>query len=1325
YLLDPVAYRAVRTWEERELLGVDPADVDLTVPADELGLDHTGRRRLLERLGSPLPVEDFPARTTLAALAVRTAAAEPAEATTPAPAGDDLLRRAEGYLVRLLAEESRLPVERIRTRAPLQEYGIESVLIARLNQRLEDAFGGLSSTLFFEYQTIAEVAGYLTRERPERVAALTGAPLATVAREPAPAERPAPAGPVRGTGDIAVIGMAGRYPMAADNDEFWQNLLAGRDCIVEVPADRWDHARYLSDDPEEPGTTYARWGGFIDDVDKFDARFFQIAPKEAEGMDPQQRLFLESAWAALEDAGYTPARVRETARRRGTKDAGVFAGVTYGEYQLLVDLPAAGYWAVPNRVSYHLGFNGPSLAVDTACSASMTAVHLAVESLRRGECGYAIAGGVNVSIHPGKFVLLGYGRWASSDGRCRAFGAGGDGYVPGEGVVSLVLKPLADAEADGDRVYAVIRGSSVNHGARTNGFTVPNPNAQADLVHEALVQAGVDARAVSYVEAHGTGTSLGDPIEVTALTNAYRRFTPEHGYCAIGSAKASIGHLEAAAGAAGIVKTVLQLRHETIAPSPHADPPNPNIDFARSPFVVAAKSVPWPHVPGGSPRIAAVSSFGAGGANGHVVLQEYPPAPPVAPAGGPRLVLLSARRPERLAEQARNLLAFLRGPAGAAVTLEDVAWTLMRGREPFEHRLAVVAGSVEELAGQLAGHLAGARVPGAAHGHVPAYSDRADGTAPSDVDHLRRLYAGGQWLRLAELWTQGWAIDWPALAGQPAGRIVSLPTYPFARDRHWVVPAEYRRTALPAADEPAPEPEGTPALAGAPEPDDFRASVLRTVTEVFAELTKVSPDELDPDADFMDFGFDSVTSVRMLNRLMKIYDVQLAGSLIVEYTTIGSLTDHLVGEGLLVGAGGEGALPEVLTAPAREVEPLVLDAPLPVESVFLTGVTGVLGGRLLYDLLAGTTATVSCLVRADDEDEAMRRIARLLAVYDREGALTGELHKRVTPLLGDVTREHLGLDPAHYEAVAARTDLTIHAAARTVLVTFYDALAPINVEGTRRMIDFALRTPHKHLAYVSSFSALGDWLLENNRPFTEHDLELGQEYDHLPYQQTKYHAEKLIRAATDEGLVWNIFRPGNIMGDARTGRYPFAEVTVKGAYYDIFKTVAETGIAAMTPNHWDITPVDYVAAGLLHLAMRRGTYRETYHLTNPDIQSLYDVFTYVRAYGYPMRPVTIEEYHRLAVQRLFRTPGSDEPYDSQTVEMIKYGIETWGPEHYARSSPPDSAFTRALLEPAGIVCPPIDVLVKRYLEHCVEVGFLRPPTGAAEGVDGAQAVDAR
>ncbi|WP_279571451.1 beta-ketoacyl synthase N-terminal-like domain-containing protein [Streptomyces sp. 8K308] len=1349
-------------------LGVAAEDLDDQLPSDDLGFDDAARVRLTtalgRRLGVDLPPTALSFRTSLAELTGGIVAGEwpattdpitetrapqsaaPAAPTAAAPAEPepDLVRRGERFLADVLATEARLPADRVNPRAPLQDYGIESVLVVRLTQRLEETFGPLPSTLFFEYQSLTALAGYLATEHPATLAEATGAtpaasathgavdaPAVVAPRAPAPvpaprAVEPAPRPPAGG--DIAVIGMSGRYPMAADDDAFWANLLAGRDCVTEVPPERWDHGVYLDDDPETPGRTYARWGGFIDDVDAFDARFFQIAPKDADQMDPQQRLFLQTSWAALEDAGYSPSRVRASARRRGTKDAAVFVGVTYGEYQAFVGIPIAGYWAVANRVSYHLGFNGPSMAVDTACSSSLTALHLACESLRRGECGYAIAGGVNVTIHPGKYLLLGAGRWASTDGRCRTFGAGGDGYVPGEGVVALVLKPLADARADGDRVLGVIRGTAVNQDGRTNGFTVPNPNAQAELIHEALVDAGVDAREVGYVEAHGTGTALGDPIEIAALTKAYRRFTDDLGYCAIGSVKSAIGHLEAAAGVAGVAKTLLQLRHETIAPTLHSEPPNPGIDFVNSPFTVARESRPWPPGTAAAPRLAAVSSFGAGGSNAHVVIAEHlddrAESAPHAPGAAPLLLPLSARAADRLTEQARRLRDFLASEAGLATPLHDVSWTLRVGREPFEHRLALVAATHEEAVEALDAHLAGRTVAAIALGEVPAHQERG-GTLDADRAYLRALAEQGHAARLGELWTQGWRVDFEELAGDARGRVVSLPTYPFARDRHWIDPADFGQGGPRPAPAPVPRPVAAhtaapePVAASATAPDaevDLRTELTARVREIFADLTRKPVEELDGDADFLHFGFDSVVVVRMLNRLMKAYGVRIPASSIEDNTTIDSFVRYVLDGGYITrGQGDErdadrDEVARVLAAPALQPPVLTREEPFPVESVFITGVTGVLGGRLLYDLLSDTGARVTCLVRGDDQARAAARVRGFLDVYDEEGLLTEAFERRVEIVLGDVGKERMGLTEETWERLAGDVDVTIHAAARTTLVTFYDALAPVNVDGTRRAIDFALRTRHKYLVYVSSFSAMGDWQLGDNRPFTERDLELGQGYDHLPYQETKYHSEKLIRAATEQGLVWNIFRPGNIMGDSRTGRYPFQDVTVRGVYYDMFKTAVETGWWMRAATHWDISPVDYVSAGLLHLALRRPSYRETYHLTNPDVHDLIDVYAEVDAYGYEIRPMSVAEYHRHGTEGLFRARGSDEPYESQMLEMIKYGVEIWGPQHYDRGTYADCAYTSGVLREAGIVCPPNRELVPRYLEHCVKIGYLPAPT---------------
>ena len=329
-------------------------------------------------------------------------------------------------------------------------------------------------------------------------------------------------------------------------------------------------------------------------------------------MDPQERLFLEVAWHALEDAGWTRRDLARARRAEFSANVGVFAGVTSNPYALLGH-PGGGHaaptslpWSLANRVSYLFNFNGPSLPVDTACSSSLTAIHLAVQAIRRGECQQAIAGGVNLYLHPSKFSHLSLMQMLSRDGRCRAFGAGADGFVPGEGCGVVLLKPLALALADGDRIHGVIRATAVNHGGRTNGYTVPSPAAQAELVGRALREGGVEPATVSCVEAHGTGTALGDPVEVEGLTRAFTGGRPATPWCALGSVKTNIGHLESAAGIAGLTKVLLQFRHRELAPSLHATPPNPRIDFAATPFRVPHQAEPWVSA---GPRRAPTQAF--------------------------------------------------------------------------------------------------------------------------------------------------------------------------------------------------------------------------------------------------------------------------------------------------------------------------------------------------------------------------------------------------------------------------------------------------------------------------------------------------------------------------------------------------------------------------------------------------------------------------------------------------------------------------------------------------------------------------------------------
>lgn len=758
-------------------------------------------------------------------------------ATTPAAGDGVLAERAENYLRQQFSDVLKLPAHRIDARAPLENYGIDSVVAMKLTAVLEQRFGSLSKTLFFEYQTIASLAGYLLNAFPQAMRQELGQDPSPPVPVAAAATGPAPAGVLRAKNryvgasapavrQVAIVGLSGRYPQAANLDEFWNNLKSGRDCITEVPSERWDHARYFDPDKNKPGKTYAKWGGFLSDVDKFDPLFFNISPKEAEVIDPQERLFLETAWETIEDAGYS----RESL---AGKRVGVFVGAMWGHYELFGPAAlAAGHAAIPtsshasiaNRVSYFFDFRGPSIALDTMCSSSLTAIHLASEEIRRGNVDAALAGGINLSIHPQKYLNLSQGRFAASDGRCRSFGQGGDGYVPGEGVGAVLLKPLEDALRDGDHVYAVLKASALNHGGKTNGYTVPNPNAQGELILETLNKADIDPRTLDYVETHGTGTALGDPIEITGLRQAFAGFGTDKQACPIGSVKSNIGHLESAAGIAAVTKVLLQFKHGQLVPSLHAQPLNPNIDFADSPFYVQTELADWRRR-AQQPRRAAVSSFGAGGSNAHLILEEYVGATTQAgapAASGPELFVLSARNRAALVRYAARVADFLEQADG--VSLGEIAYTSQVGRSAMAERLAVVASGTDELKRKLARWAAvradGCDAPGDVgtaaeadvyHGNVNAAQYDAGKLIQGAAGQafLDDLLARRDWPRIAALWILGANIDWPRAYGGGVPRRASLPTYPFARERHWIdVPAlPFGPTAGPAQPAAAPAAE--------------------------------------------------------------------------------------------------------------------------------------------------------------------------------------------------------------------------------------------------------------------------------------------------------------------------------------------------------------------------------------------------------------------------------------------------------------------------------------------------------------------------------------
>src|ERR1700742_66750 len=453
---------------------------------------------------------------------------------------------------------------------------------------------------------------------------------------------------------IAVLGIGCRLPGNVSGPEsFWQLLVAGRDAVGEVPADRWDGDAFYDPDPQAPGRMTTKWGGFLDDVAGFDADFFGITPREAVAMDPQQRILLEVAWEALEHAGLPPDSLS------GSRTAAIM-GVSAWDYTILnlernVEIDAYmstgnPHSAAVGRISYLLGLRGPAVAVDTACSSSLVAIHLACQNLRLRESDVALAGGVHLSLSP--FTSIALSKWSalSPTGRCKTFDALADGFVRGEGCGVVVLKRLADAVRDGDRVIAVVRGSAVNQDGRSNGLTAPNTIAQRDVITTALRLADATADSINYVETHGTGTILGDPIEFEALAATYGGGA---GRCALGSVKTNIGHLEASAGVTGFIKAILSVNRGYVPPNLHFTRWNPAIDPSSTRLFVPTEGTAWP---GDGIRRAAVSSFGLSGTNAHVVI-EQPPAATAQPPATPTVstLVVSGKTPQRLAATAAGL----------------------------------------------------------------------------------------------------------------------------------------------------------------------------------------------------------------------------------------------------------------------------------------------------------------------------------------------------------------------------------------------------------------------------------------------------------------------------------------------------------------------------------------------------------------------------------------------------------------------------------------------------------------------------------------------
>ncbi|MEO3758976.1 type I polyketide synthase [Mycobacterium sp. B14F4] len=644
---------------------------------------QAGRRAFLTELEREVPAQSASA----ASAATPSGKTQLVERLAGAPL-QQRKRLLTGYLRDAVAEVTRVDAAEIREDAGFFDLGMDSLMAVELRRRIEQGVGKeIPVTLVMDHPRLSDAADYLLGE------VLGLAEQATSGRQPAMAAT------MRTDEPIAIVAVSCRFPGAPDPEAFWELLSGGVDAIREVPEDRFDIDEFYDPDPETPGKTYTRYGGFLDEIDGFDPEFFGISPREAVWIEPQQRLMLETVWEGLERAGYAPSALR------GSR-TGIFAGVAANEYAHLLSSQSVDkiepYFitgnalnAIAGRVAFALGLEGPAVAVDTACSSALVAVHQACLALRTGDCDMALAGGVNVLLSPVTVIAASRARMLSPVGRCKTFDASADGYVRSEGCGILVLKRQSDAVRDGDRILAVIPGSAVNQDGASSGLTVPNGGAQQRLIEAALARAGLTGGDVDYLEAHGTGTPLGDPIEVQAAAAAYDDSRDADRPLLMGSVKTNIGHTESASGAAGLIKVVLSLQHELLPQSLHFDTPSPHIPWDSLPVQVVDKAVPWRA--NGRPRRAGVSSFGFTGTNAHILIEEAPSAiageEPDTDARPVHVLPLSARSPEALVALAQRYDSWLSVHPDA--DLADVCLTAGTGRSHFEHRAAMVVDSVE------------------------------------------------------------------------------------------------------------------------------------------------------------------------------------------------------------------------------------------------------------------------------------------------------------------------------------------------------------------------------------------------------------------------------------------------------------------------------------------------------------------------------------------------------------------------------------------------------------------------------------------------------
>ena len=1180
---------------------------------------------------------------------------------------------------------------------------------------------------------------------------------------------------------IAIIGMSGRFPGAPTIPEFWNMLCRGDEGTTVFSDEELLASGVPADLLRNPN--YVRSRPVLDAIDCFDAGLFGISPRDAELMDPQHRIFLECAWAALEDAGHDP--------WKHPGRIGVFASAGKNTYLLLNLLPARDWMHsdevfslllgnekdyLSSRVSYKLNLRGPSITVQSACSSSLVAVHLACQSILLGECDMAIAGGVSADPPRESGHLYRPGGILSDDGHCRAFDAGANGVVFGQGAGIVVLRAARDAMEDRDHIYALIRGTAVNNdGARRAGFTAPSIDGQADAIREAMTVAGVEPGSISYVEAHGTATAIGDPIEVAALTKAFGRAGGRTQFCALGSVKTNIGHMGPAAGIAGVIKTALAFEHGKLPPTVNYRNANSQIDFANSPFYVNCELRDWT-VP--APRRASVSSFGQGGTNAHITLEEAPKVAAGAVPDGGCVLCLSAHTRDALDRLAGTLARHLETHSECMPA--DIAYTLRVGRRPLRIRAIVpcesvhmaVAGlrsGISDRAREIPAHGApvvhfffpeasydeqiatrlGKRSPEFARAfkewialapdetslmwlscgaqYAAAKMWQSWGIRPSSFDGegagaiVARLVSGAMPLEeaagalrqrgltadrgraagirliiapcearngsdendidcgsdaelaLSRLWQAGVEPDWLTYYLADQRLRVSLPTYPFERQRFWVAPK--------------PIVTSVSAVAASEDLDPYEV-----VAHAFCSVLGVaSVQDLD---NFFEMGGHSLLEAQVRSQVEKATGVELPQGVLFDHPTVSELAAYIEER-------RNGARPRAAFDVDDVLDDVMLDADIDPSGLpdalaqpprpFLTGATGLLGAHILEELLRIPTAEVTCLLRADSAEDGRRRLREAAGLY---GLDFGRDLGRVVIVPGDLSARRFGLTTTEFERLANHVNEIYHCGANVNFVQPYRALRAANVDAVKEVLRLAATATRKRVHYTSSIAVFESDTFEPIK-FVNEDEDLGASRGyHNGYDLSKWAAERVVAAARSRNAPVSVYRLSNIGGSARTGA-----MLPRHIVSAFIKGCIEMGCAPGEDDIINLLPADAAARIVVKLA--RSSRCETFHVVNPASTRIRDVIGWLGEYGYTLTPQTYVEWReslrRAAPDNAFR------PFLPLLDEAALFTNRSYDISHVRRCLP-------------SIVqdCPPFDAkLFGLYVNRLKASGYLPAPAAAA------------